>query len=232
MSDKITIARYKKGNKVFEIAINPNEALEFKEGKDFDLNELVRSHDIFEDASKGLLASEDDIKEVFDTNNNDEVILKIIKDGEIQLTSEQRKKIREQKENKILDMIHRRVVDPKTHLPHPITRIKLAMEQAKVHIKENKSAEEQIEGIIKALKLILPMRYEEKKISIKIPANYAGKAYSQIKKMIKTEKEEWLNDGSLKIITTIPSAIEQEIYNKLNSICHGGVETETIDINS
>jgi ribosome maturation protein SDO1 len=230
MAEKITIARYKKSNKTFEIAINPEEAVDFREGKEVDIEDVIRSNDVFEDASKGLLASDEDLKEIFGTIDRDEIILTILKEGEIQLTAEQRKKLREQKEKQIIEMIHRRVVDPRTHLPHPTTRIKLAMEQAKVHIKENKSAEDQLEEIMKALKVILPMKYEEKKIAIRVPASDAGKAYSQIKQMIKTEKEEWLNDGSLRVITTIPSAIEQEIYDKLNKICHGGIETETIEV--
>jgi len=41
-------------------------------------------------------------------------------------------------------------------------------------------------------------------------------------------KEEWLTDGSLSIIIEMPGGLEEDFYEKLNSLCHGSVESKVL----
>ncbi len=58
----------------------------------------------------------------------------ILKRGTLQLTTEQRRKMVEDKRRQIIDFISRQAVDPKTNLPHPPMRIENAMEQIRYPI--------------------------------------------------------------------------------------------------
>ena len=224
----LNLSRIKKSGENFEIAIDPDLAIKLKKGEDISISEVMKSEHIFSDAKKGLLASEDKLKELFGTSNPLEVGKQIITKGEIQLTSEYRNKILENKKKKIVNTIHKNAHDPSTGLPHPITRIENAMEEAKIKIDEYKSSKEQIDDIIKKLRPIIPISMELKEISLKVPAEFTGKSYSVIQELTKIKNENWNSDGSLTVIVEVTAAIQQNLFDKLNSITHGNIESNIL----
>ena len=115
-------------------------------------------------------------------------------------------KEREEKRRQIINIIHVNAIDPKTGLPHPAQRIENAIEEAKVHIDENKSAEDQVEGILDKLRPIIPIKFEKKKMQVILPPKYASQSYHVIKSYGE-HKEEWLGDGSLRVVIELPAGI-------------------------
>ena len=223
------LARIKKHGKNFEIAVDPDLAIAMKTGKAVDIKDVVKSEKIFSDVKKGLLAEEKLLPTVFDTDDPLKVAAYIIKEGEIHLTSDYRQKLRDEKQKKIVSLICRNAMDPKTKLPHPPLRIQQAMQEAKVKIDEYKVAEEQVEGIIEKLKPIIPIRMETKKLQVQIPAEHAGKAYSAISRFAKPQQEVWNNDGSYTCTVDMPAGLEADFYEKLNNLTHGGLQVEVLE---
>ena len=226
--DKAIIARLKKQGKNFEILVDCNKAIDFKHGKEISLNDVVATNDIFEDVKKGSHASENDLKKIFGTDDANEIAKIIIEEGEIQLTAEYKSKLREEKKKQIINLIHRNAIDPKTNLPHPVTRIELAMHEAKVNIDEFKKAEAQVEDIIKKLRSIIPLKYEIREIAVKIPAQFSGQIYGILKQFGKIIKDEWQNDGSLVIFMEIPAGLQMELTDKLNHLTHGDIDLKVL----
>ena len=157
---KFNLARLKKGGMNFEVAVDPDLAISFRNGKDISIKDIIKSEKIFNDVKKGVLAPEHTMVQVFNTDNALKVAKILLQEGEIQLTEEYRKKLREDKRKKIIEIIHKGAIDPKTKLPHPPQRIENAMEEAKVHLDDFKSAEDQINAVVKALRPILPISFE------------------------------------------------------------------------
>lgn len=221
----INIARLKKGGEDFEIVLkNPDLALEFKHGKDVDIKDILESEHIFKDAKKGELQSEDKIKRWLETDDTLEAAKIILRKGEIALTAEQRKNLYEQKRKKIIEYIHQNAADPKTGFPHPIQRIELAMDQAKVHIDANIPIKAQFDKITKELSSILPMNFEKMKIIVVIPAKYAGSAYGTLKSKYNLRNEKWNNDGSVQFEMEEPMGSKPDIYNLINKLANGEAE--------
>ncbi|MFC1801447.1 ribosome assembly factor SBDS [Nanoarchaeota archaeon] len=221
----LNLARLKKGGSNFEIDVDPDLALKFKQGENIDIREVVKADKIFFDAQKGQLASEDRMKAVFDTIDPYEIAKQIIQHGEIQMSAEFRAKLREQKKKKVFEIIHRNAIDPRTNAPIPLQRLENAFEEAKVRIDEKRKAEDQIQEILDKLKPILPIRFEKKQIVLIIPAQHAAKTYSVVKSLSTILKEEWKSDGSWEATVEIPGGLEQDLYDKLNAITHGEMET-------
>jgi len=226
--DDAIIARYERKGMHFEILVDPHAAEKVIEGEPVNIVENLAIDTIFKDARKGEKASEEAIREVFGTLDIGEIAIKIIKEGEIQLTVKQRREMQERKKKAIIDWIARSSMDPRTKLPHPRERIELAMEEAKVHIDPFKPVEEQVKKILDAIRPILPISIENVKVEIKIPAQYSGRAYGEIVKMVKMLKEEWLSDGSFKCIVEIPAGLQTELYDMLNKITKGEVITRLL----
>lgn len=228
--DKAVVARLKTHGEKFEILVDCEKALAFRQGKNVDISDILASEKIFSDAKKGVFASQTKMQEIFGTGEAAEVAKLILKKGEVQVTAEHKSKEQEEKRKQILAYIHRNGVDPRTHLPHPPQRIELAFDEAKVHIDERRGALEQIQDILKKLQPILPIKFERKEISIRVPSQYAGKTYGAIKSMSTILREEWLDDGSWKGVVEIPAGMQNELFDKLNAMTHGSIEAETLKI--
>jgi ribosome maturation protein SDO1 len=226
--DDAVIAKLKIGTNVFEILVDCEKALEFKKGKDIDLDDILATNDIFKDVKNGEHAS--NLIKFFNTEDKREIAKKIIMEGEVQLTSEYKRKLRDEKKKQIINNIHRNAVNPDTNLPHPPQRIEMALEEAKINIDEFKSVEEQLKSILPKLRVILPLKYEMREIAIKIPSAYAGKCYTILKQYGKLLKDEWQNDGSLVAVVEIPAGIQEEFFDKLNSLAHGEVESKILNV--
>ncbi|MCP3685884.1 MAG: ribosome assembly factor SBDS [bacterium] len=225
------LARLKKGEQKFEIAVDADKAVEYKNGKDVDIKDVLTSEKIFSDAHKGLPAPENIMESVFKTSDVLQIADEILKKGEIQLTAEYRAAQREEKRKKIVETIHRNAIDPGTNLPHPPQRIENALQEAKVKIDENKSAEDQIQDVLKQIRPILPIRFEIREIAVKLPAEYAAKSYSIVRSFGTVIKEDWQNDGSLVSVVKVPAGLQEEFFDKLNNMTHGNVETKVLKSN-
>ncbi len=226
--DEAIVARYGKKGKHFEILVDPKAVEMIMEGKEINILDYMAIDLIFKDASKGEKAAEESLKEIFGTTDVAEIALKIIKEGEFQLTTKQRKEMQERKKKAIVDYIARSAMDPHTKLPHPRDRIERAIEEAGVHIDAFKPVEEQVKKIISAIRPILPISVENVKIEVKIPAQYAGRAYGELINMAKLLKEEWQSDGSFKCVVEIPAGMQTQFYDKLNAMTKGEVVTRLL----
>jgi ribosome maturation protein SDO1 len=183
---------------------------------------------VFSDAKKGYEASTELMKTVFETESILNVSKIILDNGEIQFTQEYREQKRQEKLKRILDIIVRNAIDPRTHLPHPRNRIEAAVDEAKVRIDDFKDAEDQVNDVIHALKPILPIKFATKEIELKIPANYASKSYSVLERFGKITRNDWLNDGSLLCIIEIPAGLQNEFFDAINKLTQGNTESKVL----
>lgn len=222
------LARLKKGGHTFEVAVDPDAAILHRSKGIGDIRDILRSEKIFTHVSKGLFSPEHELKEVFGTTDVPKIAELILKEGEIQLTEEYRLKLREQKYRRLVSLIAQNAIDPRTKLPHPPQRVENALQEANVHLDDFKSADEQLDDVVRKLQPILPIKFETKVIHIHIPAQYAPKAHPAISKFAKPQKEEWHNDGSFSCTVEIPAGMEPDLYDKLKSFTHGNVETKVV----
>lgn len=224
--EKAVIARLTKSGEKFEILVDPEKAMDLKTGKEVALEDVIASEEIYEDSKKGLRASTEKVSKAFGTNDLKIIVNRIIKEGEVQITTEQRKQMLEEKTRAIVNIISKRGVNPQTGLPHPPDRVLRAMEQAKVRIELEKRVEEQVDSVLKSIQTIIPIKFEKIQIAIKIPPEFSGKAGSIMRSFGTLIKEEWKGDGSYICLIEIPAGIQQDVYDRLNNLTRGQVEVK------
>jgi ribosome maturation protein SDO1 len=228
MSEKYTIARLTKDNEHFEILVKPQKALDYRNGKIPGITEVLIAETIFSDANKGTRVGEDELRKAFGTIDALKIADAIIKKGQLQLTTEQRRKMVEDKRKQIIDFISRQAVDPKTNLPHPPTRIENAMEQIRYPIDPYKSIEEQAKDIVKLLRPILPLKIEQLQVGITVPTTYAVRAYGAIKTYGTIKREEWRSDGSWYGVIEMAAGSYASFLNKLGEVTKGSGDAKVI----
>lgn len=218
-----TMARINKAGKHFEILVDLNKALDFKKGSGG--NNFLEIYKVFTDSKKGLAASSSDMQESFRTDNIQSVAENIIRNGEVLLTQEHRDEEREKKIKQIIDFLATNSIDPQTGNPHTSERIKSALEQAHVNIK-NLPIENQINEIVSEISRVIPIKIATKKVKLTIPAIHTGKVYGLINQY--KEEENWLSNGDLEVLINIPAGLIMDFYDKINSATHGSVLSEEI----
>jgi ribosome maturation protein SDO1 len=225
----LNIARLKKGGETFEVILEDiDKALELRSGEKIDIHDAMNGDLIFKNAHSSEKANEATMKQWLGTEDHLIAAAKIIKEGDIQLTADQRKKILEQKTKRILNYIQRNAADPKTRLPLPLQRIELAMKEAKVHVDPTDRVDYQIEKIISKLRPVLPMSFEHIKLQVTIPATHAGRAYSAAKSKYTFNTEKWLANGSVQVDLEIVAGERNDLFSLLNKLTNGEVQIEEL----
>jgi ribosome maturation protein SDO1 len=225
--DKAVIAKMEKGHERFEILVDPDKALEFRKGVPVSVENILAVNFIFKDSKKGDRAGSSDLERAFGTSDIFSVAKKILADGDIQLTTEQRRKLLDEKKRQIIDIISRQGVNPKTQLPHPPQRIENAIEEAHIHIDLFKPASEQMKAVLEAIQSIIPISLEQLEVAVKVPVAHASKISSAIRKLASVKKEEWQSTYWYALIE-IPAGMQGDIYTKINELTAGNVETKVV----
>jgi ribosome maturation protein SDO1 len=226
MIDKFTVARLVLDGDKFELLVKPDPALEYKMGKRSDISGALVSDEIYSDANKGSRASSEKMMKHFKTTDSADVAKQILARGELNLTTDQRRKMVEEKKRQIVQFINRSFVDPKTHLPHPVVRIEAAMEEVRVPIDPFKKVEDQAKTLVDALRKTLPLRSETAKLTVTVPPQFAAQSYSVLKSTGELRSEEWLADGSLKAVLEMNASIRGQFLDRLGAVTKGSAQVK------
>jgi len=228
MSEKFTTARITKTGEKFEILVKPEPALDYKMGKQLSISQLLVIDEIYSDAGKGTRASSEKLEKAFGTTDALKVAEEIMRHGELQLTTDQRRQLVEDKRKQIVAFISRNCIDPRTGTPHPPLRIEQALSQVKYSIDPFKSADEQAKDIIEELRSVLPIKMEQMRVAVKVLAEYAAKGYGTIKGFGTITREEWQADGALVAVVEMPAGLYGPFVERLGKITQGTIQTKVL----
>jgi len=224
--DKPTVIRFAVEGEKFELLVKPDPALEFKLGKKKDISAILVSEEIYSDSNKGTRASTEKLMKAFKTTDPTAIATIILQKGDLNLTTDQRRKMVSEKRKQIVEFIAKSYVDPRSHLPHPPLRIEQAMDDARVSVDPFKNVDEQTKDIVEQLRSIIPLKSENVLLEILVPAQFAAQSYSVLKSVGSLKKEEWQANGSLKVILDIPAAARANVIDRLGSITKGSASVE------
>ncbi len=228
MSEKFTTARITRTGEKFEILVKPELALDYKTGKPIGLSQLLVIEEIYSDAGKGTHASSEKLEKAFGTTDALKIAEEIMKHGELQLTTDQRRQLVEDKRKQIVAFISRNCIDPRSGTPHPPVRIEQAMNQVKYSIDPFKSGDEQAKDIIEELRAIIPIKMEQMRVGVKVLAEFSAKGYGAIKNFGTITREEWQADGALVAVVEMPAGLYGPFVERLGKITQGTIETKVI----
>ena len=228
MSDKYTTARLAKGQDHFEILVKPQQALDYKLGKQVPISQVLLIEEVYSDSSKGTRASEEKLQKYFGTTDAARVAEEVMKSGELQRTTEQRRQLVEDKRRQIIAIISRNAIDPRTGTPHPPLRIEQAMGQIRLSIDPYKSAEEQSKMVIEELRPILPLKIEQMRIAVKVFPEHAARAYNAFKSFGNVSREEWQSDGSLVAVVEMPAGMYGSFIEKIGKLTQGTIQAKVL----
>ncbi|MDV3277243.1 MAG: ribosome assembly factor SBDS [Nitrososphaerales archaeon] len=227
-STKLTSVRLVLEGQHFEILVNPDAALSFKQGKNVEPSQVIVIDEVYSDSTKGLRAGSEKLRKFLNTDDEAKAALEVLKRGELNLTQEQRKRLTEEKRRAIIAIISKNFVDPKTMLPHPPLRIDHAMQEARVAVDPFQDANEQTKVVIEKLRTILPLKSEKVKLQVKVAPQYSGQTIGILKNFGDILKEDWGADGTLSAIVEIPAGGQPGLLDRLGSTTKGAAQVTVV----
>lgn len=233
--DDAVVARLGRYGTDYEVLVDPEGAEDIiarlqrsEDVSDHELTAVLAIDDVFVDYKEGKRAASEDLQKAFGGTEALQIVRRILREGEVQLTGDQRKRMTEQKRKRILGHILRHAWNPQTRTPHPRERIERALEEAKFRVDPMRHVEEQATEALKRLRPLIPIAFERIRVAVKVPGAHTGTAYGVLRGLGDVQKEEWQDDGSLVAVLEIPAGAQTEVYDRLNQVTQGSVETRIL----
>jgi ribosome maturation protein SDO1 len=104
--------------------------LEYRSGVETDLDNVLQIHSVFLSVSKGQTAPAEDLKKAFGLKTStDDIIMEILKKGEMQVGEKERHAQLERVHNEVVDIVAGKLVDPKSKRVYTTGMIEKALDQ-------------------------------------------------------------------------------------------------------
>lgn len=227
-----TLVRYKAKGFRFEMVVDPEKAWLYREGESIPLDEIFEGYNVFENFSKGLKASGEDLFDVFETESEEEIAQQMLEKGELQITQEMRNRFLQEKIDEIVEFLVKHTVNPKTRAPHTPARIQKAMDEAGSRVERDEPTKEQALRILNEISSIIPIKMEVVTIEFILPAQFAGSLYGNVRNAGEVTNESWGNDGSLTITMQLPAGVQAQLMEEIADKTKGKAQIRVLSRSS
>ena len=124
----VSLIRLRKGKKRFEIPCYKNKILEYRNGTEKDLDNVLQINNVFLNVSKGQTAPNADLEKSFGKGmSREQVVLEILNKGDIQVGEKERGAELDRMHKEVIDIVAGKVVDPKTRRVYTAGMIEKAL---------------------------------------------------------------------------------------------------------
>ncbi|CAL7933177.1 unnamed protein product [Xylocopa violacea] len=207
----VAVVRIKKAGKRFEIACYKNKVISWRNKLEKDIDEVLQTHTVFTNVSKGQVAKKEDLLKAFNTDNQTEICKEILTKGELQVSDKERHSALDSMFKDIATTVANKCVNPETKRPYTVTMIEKAMKDIHFSVKPNRNAKQQALDVIPQLKAVMPLEQAQMRLRVLVSGKEARKLRDKIVKLItKLETEEW-NNGTLDLVCLIDPGHYREI---------------------
>nr|XP_018915706.1 PREDICTED: ribosome maturation protein SBDS [Bemisia tabaci]XP_018915707.1 PREDICTED: ribosome maturation protein SBDS [Bemisia tabaci] len=207
----VAVVRMKKCGKRFEIACYRNKVVSWRNNVEKDLDEVLQTHTVFTNVSKGQVAKKEDLVKVFGTDNATDICKEILAKGELQVSDKERSSHIDSLFKDIATTVAERCINPDTNRMYPVTMIEKAMKDCHISVKPNKNAKQQALEVIPQLKTVIPIERAQMRVRVTLSGKEAKKLREKMTQLIsKVESEEW-SDGTLNMVCLIDPGHFREI---------------------
>ncbi|XP_067013769.1 ribosome maturation protein SBDS [Anabrus simplex] len=217
----VAVVRVKKGGKRFEIACYRNKVLSWRNNVEKDIDEVLQTHTVFTNVSKGQVAKKEDLIKAFGKDDVTEIAKEILAKGELQVSDKERASQLDSLFKDIATTVADKCVNPETKRPYPVSMIEKAMKDVHFSVKPNRNAKQQALDVIPMLREKIPLERAQMRIKVISSGKEARKLREKIVKLAtSTETENW-NGGELSIVCLIDPGHYREVDELVRSETKG-----------
>lgn len=225
----VAVVRMKKGGKRFEIACYKNKVVSWRSGAEKDLEEVLQTHSVFVNVSKGQTAKKEDLVKAFGTDDQTEICKQILSKGELQVSDKERHSQLESMFRDIASIVAEKCVNPETKRPYTVGLIERAMKDIHYSVKPNKSTKQQALEVIRQLKETMEIQRAHMRLRLVVPAKEAKRLKEKVKPLLQVvESEEF--DEQLEMVFLVDPGCYREIDELIRCETKGRGSLEVLSL--
>lgn len=214
----VATVRMNRGGRRFEIACYRNKVVNYRQGLETDLSEVLQTDRIFTNVSKGEFAKTSDLEQVFHTQNEQEIAQLILEKGDLQVSDLERSQQIENTLREVATWVANNCVSRESQRPFTVPQIRHAMKQAEFAPHPTRSVKRQYLDCYKLLqeKDILPIERAKMKLLLAYPVSQEAFILNQLDKLQIVPMEETAKDNDEAQTTVL---VDPSLYRDLDEIC-------------
>lgn len=195
-----------------------------------DIDEVLQTHTVFTNVSKGQVAKKDDLMKAFGQDDQTEICKEILSKGELQVSDKERHSALDSMYKDIATTVADKCVNPESKRPYPVSMIEKAMKDIHFSVKPNRNAKQQALDVIPQLKEVINLERAQMRLRVCVNDKGARKLRDKVVKLAtKLENEDW-NGGALNLICLIDPGRYREIDELIRSETKGTGVIELLNL--
>ncbi|XP_057973958.1 uncharacterized protein LOC131161938 [Malania oleifera] len=165
----VAVVRLKKHGIRFEVACYKNKVLSWRSGVERDLDEVLQSHTVYSNVSKGILAKSKDLIKAFGTDDQSKICLEILEKGELQVSGKERESQLSSQFRDIATIVMQKTINPETQRPYTISMIERLMHETHFAVDPHNSSKKQALEVIRELQKHFPIKRSPMRVRLTVP---------------------------------------------------------------
>ncbi|KAK8624099.1 hypothetical protein V6N13_065454 [Hibiscus sabdariffa] len=165
----VAVVRLKKHGMRFEIACYKNKVLSWRSRVEKDLDEVLQSHTVYSNVSKGVLAKTKDLVAAFGTDDQTTICLEILEKGELQIAGKERESQFSSQFRDIATIVMQKTINPETQRPYTISMIERLMHEIHFAVDPHSSSKKQALEVIRQLQKHFPIKRSPMRLRLIVP---------------------------------------------------------------
>uniref|UniRef100_A0A1A7YGA2 Ribosome maturation protein SBDS n=1 Tax=Iconisemion striatum TaxID=60296 RepID=A0A1A7YGA2_9TELE len=225
----VAVVRMKKGGKRFEIACYKNKVMSWRSGAEKDLDEVLQTHSVFVNVSKGQTAKKDDLIKAFGLDDQTDICKQILAKGELQVSDKERQSQLETMFRDIATIVAEKCVNPDTKRPYTVSLIERAMKDIHYSVKTTRSTKQQALEVIRQLKETMQIQRAHMRLRLVLPAKEAKRLKEKLKPILQVVESEDF-DEELELVCLVDPGCYREIDELIRCETKGRGSLEVLSL--
>ncbi|KAL7493416.1 hypothetical protein ACHAWT_002430 [Skeletonema menzelii] len=164
----VAVVRLSRGGHRFEVACYRNKIVNYRQGTETDLSEVLQTERIFTNVSKGQFANSKTLQKCFGTSDEEEVCRFILDNGDVQVSDQERAAQLESTVREVASMVSEKCVHPISRRPYTMPQIRDGMKAAGFMVHPTRNIKQQFLDCVRLLQENRVLEIERAKMKLAI----------------------------------------------------------------
>lgn len=162
----VAVVRLSRAGHRFEVACYRNKILNYRQGTETDLSEVLQTERVFTNVSKGQFANTKILQQCFETSDELTVCRFILDKGDVQISDQERAAQHESTIREVASMISEKCVHPGSRRPYTMAQVRDAMRRAGFMVHPTHNVKQQFLDCVKLLQKTQTLDIERAKMQL------------------------------------------------------------------
>ncbi|KAL3140164.1 54S ribosomal protein L2 mitochondrial [Trebouxia sp. C0009 RCD-2024] len=179
----VAVVRYKKKGKRFEVACYKNKVLNWRNGVEKDIDEVLQATTVFGNVSKGTLAKHEDLVDVFGTGDEEKICRIILAEGDLQVSDKERQLELDSLFKDVASVLSEKCINPDNNKPYTISMLERALKDVHFSVDLHRNAKQQALEALPILQAKFAIKRALMRLQIQVPQSCKAEAIELLAKL-------------------------------------------------